>query len=106
MQKIRLEHGEYDNGLMNTYENIAKRAGYRITDSTVFDCTKIDVSENIQDSWIDFYRELEKKEHPELADLDIMSNVMALLLNFGAKVNNSLSVNEVSIMTGFAKESA
>ena len=104
MVKILLDEADYGNGLTETYENAAIKMGYSVTEKTMFDCRHICVAGNIQEAWISFYKDRARYGHPELAETDIMANVMALLLFSGAKVSNELADDEVSIEDGFVTE--
>ncbi|MBR1634216.1 MAG: hypothetical protein IJ682_04035 [Lachnospiraceae bacterium] len=106
MHKMTLTQSDFSEGLVSTYENIARKDGYPVTDNTTYDCRKLDVADNIQEAWIGFYQNRTKSEHPHLSEYEIKQNIMALLLNCGAKVSPLLSDNEVLIHPGFASEAA
>ena len=106
MHKMTLTRSDFAEGLVSTYENIARKDGYPVTDNTTYDCSKLDVADNIQDAWISFYRNLATSEHPPLSENEIMQSIMALLLNCGAKVSPMLADNEVLVHPGFASEAA
>ena len=104
MHKITLAPSDFSEGLVSTYENIARKTGYPVTEKTEYNCMKLDVAGNIQDEWIRFYHDRTKAAHPSMSDMSINENIMALLLNCGAKVSTLLSDNEVLIYPGFASE--
>ena len=106
MRRITLSPRDFCEGLVPTYENIAKKTEYPVTENTTYDCRKADIAANIQEAWISFYHDRTKKAHPELDELTIQSNIMALLLNCGAKVDSKLSDNEVIVKPGFASETS
>ena len=106
MHKMTLTRSDFSEGLVSTYENIARKDGYPVTDNTTYDCRKLDVADNIQEAWIGFYQNRTKSEHPHLSEYEIKKNIMALLLNCGAKASPLLSDNEVLIHPGFASEAA
>lgn len=106
MQKITLTPYDFAEGLTKTYENVARKSGYPVTEKTVYDCRHLDVAGNIQDAWISFYRNETLVKSPGLPENDVNQKVMALLLNFGAKVSPMLSDNEVLIHHGFVSEAA
>ena len=106
MHKLTITSSDYGEGLFPTYENIAKRTGYPVTDQTQYDCCKLDVAANIQDEWIRFYHDRTKAAHPDLSEYDINQDIMSLLLCYGAKVNPQLSDDEVLIYPGFLSEAA
>lgn len=106
MHKLTLSPSDFAEGLIKTYENTAKKSGYNVTDRTTYDCRKLDVAKNIQEAWITFYQDDTIAKSPEMTKADVIQQVMALLLNYGAKVNPMLSDNEVLIYSGFTSEAA
>lgn len=104
MQRIALNANDFNQGLVPTYTNIARKSGYPVTQNTVYDCRKLDIANNIQEAWISFYHDLAITKDPLMSEMDIHQSIMMLLLNLGAKVNHSLHDNEVAIMPGFASE--
>ena len=106
MHKMTLEQSDFTEGLVSTYENIARKDGYPVTDHTIYDCRKVDVAANIQDAWIRYYHDQAISEHPGIPEPDISRHISALLLSCGAKVDRTLSDNEVLVHPGFAKEAA
>lgn len=106
MHKLTLSTTDFQNGLVPTYENIARKSGYAVTENTQYDCRKLDIAGNIQDEWMRFYHDRTKAAHPDLSEHDINANIMSLLLNCGAKVSPMLSDNEVLLYPGFLSEAA
>ena len=102
--KIRLSESDYRCGLTECYENIGVKAGYKPTQHTLYDCRRVCVSKHIQDAWYSCYHEKAKKKDPFLSDNEIMRSITMLLLMSGAKVQDSLADNEVSIERGFVTE--
>ena len=105
-RKLTLSPYDFAEGLLNTYENAARISGYPVTERTTYDCQKLDVASNIQDAWIAYYRDGTLEKSPDLSECDVNQQVMALLLNYGAKVSPNLSDNEIQIHPGFASEAA
>ena len=64
IHKMTLAKSDFQHGLVSTYENIARKDGYPVTERTTFDCRKLDVSDNIQEAWIAFYENRTRTEHP------------------------------------------
>ena len=104
VKKVRLDETEYSSGLVATYENVARKIGYPVSDHTRFDCRHICVASNVQDKWITYYSDRTRAKHPDLAERDITANVMALLLFSGAKVDQALAPSEVTVEGGFVSE--
>lgn len=102
--KVRLDESDYRCGLVECYEHIAIKAGYKPTQHTLYDCRRVCVSKHIQDAWYDYYRERAKEKDPFLSDREIMCNITMLLLMVGAKVQPGLADNEASVENGFATE--
>ena len=104
--KLTFSPCDFADGLLKTYENAARKSGYPVTDRTTYDCRKLDVASNIQDAWIAYYRDGTLEKSPDLSECDVNQQVMALLLNYGAKVIPELPDNEILIHPGFASEAA
>ncbi len=102
--RIKLNEEDYRCGLVQCYENIARKAGYTPTDKTEYDCRHVNVSRHIQDTWYEHYYALIREREPFLAGSDIMRSITMLLLNSGAKVQADLSDNEVHIESGFISD--
>lgn len=102
--KVRLDESEYRCGLVECYEHIAIKAGYKPTQHTLYDCRRVCVSKHIQDAWYDYYHERAKEKDPSLPDSEIMCSITMLLLMNGAKVQPGLADNEASVENGFATE--
>lgn len=88
-------------GITELYEAAAKEMGYTDTVEIKFDCTKINVAENIQDGFYECYAKHARETNPNLSDNDIRIGTTMLLAMSGPKVDNSLKVNEVEIFKGF-----
>ena len=66
-----------------------------------YNCTKINVAENIQDDFYEYYAEKIKEEQPTLSENDIKTGITMLLVMSGPKVDNALKANEVEVFDGF-----
>lgn len=79
-------------GLGEFYKNVATLLGHTETETTMYDCREINVANNIQEAWFEYYRTEHNAEDYEIA--------MILLCN-GAKVDENLADNEVEVFDGF-----
>jgi hypothetical protein len=91
-------------GISKAYENWARKTGYEVTDNTRFDCTKIEVSEVIDDFLWKWYKEKTLNENPNLSETDIKSSLAMIFVCYGAKRNKDLEPWQVKLEEGFAKE--
>lgn len=98
---LKLDENDFSHGLVATYENAARKAGFTVTEENRYDCRHICVADNIQDKWIQYYDAWMREHYPNLSSIEVTQNVMALLLMSGGKVDPMLKENEVSIETGF-----
>lgn len=71
------------------------------TSELKYDCRKINIAENIQDNFYEYYTKYAKETQPELTDNDIKTGITMLLLMSGPKVDNALKANEVEIFDDF-----
>ena len=83
------------------YDVVAKGLGHFDTSELHYDCTKINVAENIQDNFYEYYAELAKEKDNTLSDNDIKTGTTMLLAIYGPKVDKALKKNEVEIFDGF-----
>lgn len=87
--------------LIQLYDMAAREMGHTITSETNYDCTKINIAENIQDKFYEYYTEKAKEEQPTLSENDITTGITMLLAISGPKVDKALKANEVEIFDGF-----
>lgn len=78
------------NGMAKAYENFAVKAGLKVTEKTMFRCTKIEVSKEKDDYFWKYYTDKAHKDQPELNDEDIKTGIAFLMLQNGAKRNENL----------------
>jgi hypothetical protein len=93
MGKITLTTEELENlSLDEFYELIGKKV-YPVFDlsEVQYDCTFINIANNIQEKWFNYYSRQGNS----------MTSIAMLLVIGGPKVNNSLNDNEVEIFDGF-----
>lgn len=88
-------------GLSDFYDTVAKGFGHFNTSKLHYDCTKINISENIQDKFYEYYAQQARETDPTLSDNDIRTGITMLLVNSGPKVDKTLKANEVEIFDGF-----
>jgi hypothetical protein len=97
-------------GLTDFYEKAAKKYISELSEGRIdavdfseykFDCRKIDVSQNIQDMFYEYYTKLVKENDSTISDPDIKTGITMLLAMSGPKVNTNLADNEIEIFDGF-----
>lgn len=90
--KIKLSDDKIKNiGLAKFYENVAIESGYKLDGTEKFDCTKIEVAQNIQDEIFTYYETLGTGSL-EIGMLWVCS---------GPKANVNFEDNEVEISDEF-----
>lgn len=102
---ILAELNDMKDGMAKAYENFAKKTGYDVTENTMFNCTKIEVSKEIDDYFWKYYRDKAKNENPNLTEDEIKTSIAMLMLMHGAKRNENLDSWTVDIQDEFAFES-
>lgn len=88
-------------GIQELYEAAAKEMGHTDTSKIKFDCTKINVAENIQDGFYEYYLALIRENDIYCHETEAKADITLLLVMSGPKVDNSLKANEVEIFNGF-----
>lgn len=96
---------EISEGMSKAYENWAKRAGYNVTDKTVFDCRMVEVSKEIDDYFWKYYRDQAREKNKNIAEDEITRTLAMTMLCYGAKRNENLKKWTVKLSKEFAKES-
>jgi hypothetical protein len=87
--------------LIDLYEAAAKEMGCTDTSEIKYDCTKINVAENIQDGFYEHYLALIKENDIYSHENEARADVTLVLAMSGPKVDKSLKANEVEIFDGF-----
>lgn len=87
--------------IIELYEAAATEMGCIATSETKYDCTKINVAENIQDNFYEYYAQQARETDPTLNESDIRVGTTMLLVMSGPKVDSTLKANEVEIFDGF-----
>lgn len=95
---------DVENGMGKAFENWAIKSGYNVTDKTMFRCTKIEVSKEVDDYFWKYYRDQAKENKPSLSDEDIESSIAMMMLFNGAKRNDNLPKWTVDVQNEFAFE--
>ena len=88
-------------GLVEFYDSVAREMGCTDTSKLQYDCTKIDIAENIQDGFYAYYTALASETDPTSSENDINTGITMLLAISGPKVNKTLKANEVKVFDGF-----
>lgn len=93
-EKYKLELSDYVGiDLPKFYDIVAEKVLSRpLNEDEVYDCTKIDVAENIQDEWFRHYGD----------DLGAPDYQIAMMLAcYGPKVDSDLGIDEIIVYEGF-----
>lgn len=90
---VCLSDGQMKQILTPFYETVASVAGYEVKQEDIFDCTKVNVSANVQENIIAAYQEKDTSLEK--------SSVISLLLMAGPKVDAGLPDNTVEIFDGY-----
>ena len=88
-------------GLIAFYDAVATEMGYTGTSELHYDCRKINVAENIQDSFYDYYTANAKETNPNANMTDVQISITMILAIKGPKVDKTLKANEVEVFDGF-----
>ena len=88
-------------GIQELYEAAAKEIGYTDTSEIKFDCTKINVAENIQDGFYEYYLALIRENDIYSHENEARADITLVLVTSGPKVDKSLKENEVEIFDDF-----
>ena len=88
-------------GIAELYNAVAREIGYADTSELYYDCTKINIAENIQDGFYECYARHARETNPNLNESDIRIGTTMLLAMSGPKVDKALKANEVEVFDGF-----
>lgn len=97
--KIVVEEKPY--GIIELYNAVAKEIGYADTSELHYDCTKINIAENIQNGMYDYYLALVRENDIYVHENEARADITLVLAMSGPKVDASLKANEVEIADGF-----
>lgn len=95
---------DIQNGIPKAFEAWAIKSGYSVTDNTMFRCTRVEVSKEVDDYFWKYYRDQAKENNPNLTDDDIESSIAMMMLFSGAKRNDNLPKWTVDVQDEFAFE--
>ena len=101
MQILEIKLSDLKDGMAKAYERFALRAGLYVCEQTMFDCTKIEVSKEIDDYFWKYYREQGKENNPNLSDEEIKTSIAMLMLQHGAKRNDELPPWHIKLEDGY-----
>lgn len=88
-------------GLTELYDAVATKIGFVDTSEINYDCTKINIAQNIQDGFYEYYAEVAREANSDVTAQEISIATTMLLAMKGPKVNESLNANEVEVFDGF-----
>ena len=88
-------------GIADLYEVVAKEMGYADTSELHYDCTKINVSLDIQDAFYEYYDGISKEINPDITEMEASTATTVLLAVSGPKAVLHLHANEVEVFDGF-----
>jgi hypothetical protein len=92
--KLKVPSKNY--GITELYDTVAFLMGKETKDLN-YDCRCINVAPNIQDMFFAHYQE----ENSHLSESEFKMGMAMMLLNYGPKVNENLTDNEVEVFDGF-----
>lgn len=92
---------ETNHSLIEFYDEVARLMGYGDTSNLKYDCRQINVAENIQEGFYEYYTKCIKETHPYLSENDITTEITMLLAISGPKVDKSLKANEAEVFEQF-----
>lgn len=87
--------------ITDLYKAAAKEMGCKNANKLHYDCTKINIAENIQDGFYRYYAAIARQQDPKLPESEINVSITILLAMSGPKVDKALKANEVEIFDGF-----
>ena len=92
---IKANLDDLKDGMVKAYENFAIKGGFNVTEDSIFRCTRIEVSKEVDDYFWKYYEERALEKDPNMSLQDIRTGIAMLMLNNGAKRNESLNPWEV-----------
>lgn len=93
--KMEMEVKPYD--LIDFYNEVATKLGCTDTSKANYNCTKLNISSEIQQGFYDYYKSI----NPNLNEEEITMDVTVLLAIKGPKVDKALKPNEIEVFDGF-----
>lgn len=95
--RIKVPHNNYS--ITGLYDTIATTMGYKNVNDLEYDCSKVNVANNIQDGIYEKYVELGKEQ--KLSEHEVRVGITMLLAISGPKVDENLVDDEVEVFDGF-----
>ena len=99
--KIIAKLSDLKDGMAKAFENFAIRGGFKVTEKSMFRCTKLEVSKEIDEYFWKYYRDQIEEKYPNMNDEDIKREIAMLMLMNGAKRNEELDKWEVVMEDDF-----
>lgn len=91
--------------IVELFDAVAKEMGYENLSKINYDCTKINVADNIQDGFYTEYGRLLRESDPNIPYTEVTAGITMHLAMSGPKVDTTLKANEVEVFDGFIIES-
>ena len=91
-------------GLSEFYDKVAREIGYISVDNLVYDCRHINISNDIQDNFFAYYKEIAREKDPHISDNEINTGTCMLLAMAGPKVDAELKENTIEVFDGFISQ--
>ena len=88
-------------GLTEFYDEVAREMGYDDPSELHYNCTKINVAENIQNNFYEYYLALIRENDIYSHENEARADITLLLVMSGPKVDQTLKTNEVEVFDGF-----
>lgn len=88
-------------GLPEFYDAVATEMGYADTSELKYDCTKINIAENIQDGFYEHYLAFIREKDIYSHENEARADITLVLAMSGPKVDTNLKANEVEVFDGF-----
>lgn len=87
--------------LTEFYDAVAREMGHTDTSELHYNCTKINVSANIQDNFYEHYLALIRENDIYSHENEARADITLVLAMSGPKVDQNLKANEVEVFDGF-----
>ena len=98
---IEVTKDDLKDGMVKAYENFAKKGRFRVLETSIFRCTRIEVSKEVDDYFWEYYRKKAKENNKNMTDEEITGAIAMLMLQNGAKRNESLKPWTVTMEDDF-----
>lgn len=98
---IKADENDVKDGMVKAYENFAKKGGFNVTEKSIFKCTRIEVGTAIDKYFWDYYRKKALENNPFMDEAEIKTGIAMLMLQNGAKRNETIDPWEVVMENDF-----